>query len=63
MSSSAECEWCGQPTTHELTSLSPLGDDKHIHRKCYALMYNYARRFQELKELLTQPDFVEIEKP
>ena len=50
------------PTT-KLTYLQADGRDKHIHRKCYALMYNYARRFQELKELLMQPDFVEMPQP
>lgn len=59
MSEAPGCEWCGEPTT-ELTYLQQSGDDKRIHRKCYALMYNYARRFQELKEILMQPDFVEI---
>ena len=54
------CEWCNQPTS-ELTYLQQSGAEKHMHRRCYALMYNYARRFQELKDILSQPDIVEIQ--
>jgi hypothetical protein len=55
------CEWCNQPI--EIDYWVHQVKKRYLHDRCFALMWNYARRFQELKELLMQPDFVEMPKP
>ena len=49
------CDWCGE----ELSK----GSFPRIHFKCYSTVYNYARRFQEFKEILLMPDVVEVKMP
>lgn len=56
MKETVSCEWCSGYLKKDELAMK-------VHLKCYSLMYNYARRFQELKELLTQPDFVEVKQP
>lgn len=54
------CEWCGESAGSATEWWESAKEERLIHNKCYAVMYNYARRFQELKELLMQPDIVEV---
>ena len=55
-----KCEWCGQELGNPTEWWEQAKSGQALHQECYAKMWNLARRMQELKDLINEPEIIEV---